>query len=111
MDFKKQNDLPAIAIFLDFEKAFDSIEWDFLQICLQYFNFGPQLRRWVSILNNNITSCILGYGYASNQKERGVRQGCPLSGMLFIIAMKVLAQSIRNSNEIEDIEIQNNRNV
>ena len=113
MDFTKQYDLPGIAIFLDFEKAIDSIEWDFLQICLQYFNFGPQLRRWVSILNNNITSCILGYGYASNHffLERGVRQGCPLSGMLFIIAMKVLAQNIRNSNEIEDIKIQNNRKV
>ena len=54
MDFTKRNNLPGIAVFLDFEKAVDSIEWDFLQICLQSFNFGPQLRRWVSIFYNNI---------------------------------------------------------
>ena len=40
MDFTKRNNLRGIAVFLDFEKAFDSIEWDFLQICLQSFNFG-----------------------------------------------------------------------
>ena len=113
MDFTKRNNLPEIAVFLDFEKAFDSIEWDFLQICLQSFNFGPQLRRWVSIFYNNITSCILNNGYASNHflLERGVSQGCPLSGMLFIIAIEVLAQNIRNSNEIKGIKIQNNRIV
>ena len=92
MDFTKQKELPGIAVFLDFEKAFGSIEWDFLQKCLQTFNFGPQLRRWVSIFYNNITSCVLNNGYASNHftLERGVRQDCPLSGMLFIIAIEVL---------------------
>ena len=58
MDFTKEKSLPGIAVFLDFEKAFDSFEWDFLQICLQSFNFGPHLRRWVSIFYNNITSCV-----------------------------------------------------
>ena len=113
MDFTKQKELPGIAVFLDFEKAFDSIEWDFLQKCLQTFNFGPQLRRWVSIFYNNITSCVLNNGYASNHftLERGVRQGCPLSGMLFIIAIEVLAQKISNSKEIEGIKIRNNKTV
>ena len=118
MDFTKIKNLPGIAVFLDFEKAFDSVEWDFLQICLQSFNsiflsIGPQFRRWVSIFYNNITSCVLKNGYASNHffLERGVRQGCPLSGMLFIIAIEVLAQKIKNSNDIEGIKIQDNRIV
>ena len=50
----------------DFEIEFDSVEWDFLQTCLQSLNFGRQLRRWVSIFYNDITSCVLNNGYASN---------------------------------------------
>ena len=37
--------------------------------------------------------------------ERGVRQGCPLSGMLFVLAIEVLAQEIRRSKMIKRIEI------
>ena len=113
MDFTKVKNLPGIAVFLDYEKAFDSVEWDFLQKCLQSFNFGPQLRRWVSIFYNNITSCVLNNGCASNHLflERGVLQGCPLSGMLFIIAIEVLAQRLRHSTDIQGIKIQDNRIV
>ena len=86
MDFTKEKDLPGIAVFLHFEKAFESIEWDFLQLCLQSFNFGPQIKRWVSIFYNKLTSCILNNGYASNYffLERGVRQGYPLFWYAFL---------------------------
>ena len=49
MDFTKIKNIPGIAVFLDFEKAFDSIEWDFIQKCLESFNFGPNLREWFSV--------------------------------------------------------------
>ena len=39
---------------------------------------------------------------------RGVRQGCPLSGMLFVIAIEILAQKIRHSKMIKGIEIEYN---
>ena len=41
MDYKKAKNLPGILLFIDFEKAFDSLEWDFGNKCLQLFNFGP----------------------------------------------------------------------
>ena len=56
MDFTKVKNLPGIAVFLDFEKAFDSVEWDFLQKCPQSFNFGPQLRRCKRIRARNTTN-------------------------------------------------------
>ena len=88
MDFTKTNDIPGIAVFLDFEQAFDSVEWDFIQKCLESFNFGPNLRQWISVFYKDISSCVIDNGVASQHfyLERGVRQGCPLSGILFVIA-------------------------
>ena len=48
MEFMKQKNVPGIAVFLDFEKAFDSVKWDFQEVCLQSLNFSPQLRRWIN---------------------------------------------------------------
>ena len=93
MNFTKTKNIPGIAVFLDFEKAFDSIEWDFIQKCLESFNFGPNLRQWISVFHKDISSCVVNNGVASKlfHLERSVRQGCLLSGILFVIAMELLA--------------------
>ena len=67
MSFTKTQDISRLAIFLDFEKAFDSIKWIYLQKCLETFNFGPQLRQWINVIYNNILSCILNNGFATKQ--------------------------------------------
>ena len=110
MDFNKIKNIPGIAVFLDFEKAFDSIKWDFIQKCLESFNFGPNLRQWIRVFYKDISSCVINNGGASKHfyLQRGVRQGCPLSGILFVIAMELLAQSIRRSKDIKGIHIQGN---
>ena len=53
------SNMPGAAVFLDFEKAFDSIEWNYLQKCLEILKFGPQLQQWVKIFYNDISSCVL----------------------------------------------------
>ena len=53
MSFTKKKNIPGLAVFLDFEKVFDSIEWCYLQKCLEAFNFGPQLRQWITVLYKN----------------------------------------------------------
>ena len=50
--------LPGLAVFLGFEKAFDSIEWDFLFKPLDKLNIGPDCC--------NITSSVTNNGYASD---------------------------------------------
>ena len=54
MSFSKLKNIPGLAVFLDFEKAFNSIEWCYLQKCLEAFNFDTQLRQWITVLYNNI---------------------------------------------------------
>ena len=47
MEYTKVKILPGLLLFIDFEKAFDSLEWDFLEKCSKKVNFGPDLIRWI----------------------------------------------------------------
>ena len=44
MEQTEQQDIPGILLSLDFRKAFDTIEWNFIQQTLSLFNFGPWLK-------------------------------------------------------------------
>ena len=58
MVYTKDKNKPGILYFIDFEKAFDSLEWDFLNKCLELFNFEPDFIRWVNIFYKMV-DCVL----------------------------------------------------
>lgn len=62
MEYTKQQNIPGVLLFIDFEKAFDSIDWTFMLKCLDAFGFEPTLIRWVETFYNGITSCVLNNG-------------------------------------------------
>ena len=47
MDFTVEENIPGLLILIDFQKAFDSLEWNCLLRCLESFNFSSCLIRWV----------------------------------------------------------------
>ena len=49
MDFSNNKQFPGILLFVDFEKAFDTLEWNFISKTLEAFNFGPNFRKWFSV--------------------------------------------------------------
>ena len=91
MEFTESNQLPDILLFIDFEKAFDTLEWPFIQHALKFFNFGPNIRKWISVLYNDVESGVINGGYMTSyfRVSRGVRQGCPLSPLLFILCVEM----------------------
>ena len=103
------DNIPGMAVFIDFKKAFDPVDWNFLAkvLELEAFNFGPQIRKWIKTFYTDISSCVINNGHASEffNLQRGVRQGCPLSGILFVLCAEILAQAIRNNNNIKEIQI------
>lgn len=104
MSFTKTQNIPGLAVFLDFERAFDSMEWNYLQKCLETFKFGPRLRWWISVIYSDISSCILGNGFATRQ-FKGSQASLPSFWHSVIIGIEILGNIIRRSNETQGIEI------
>ncbi|KAL9959711.1 hypothetical protein ACROYT_G033060 [Oculina patagonica] len=107
IQYATEKNIPGLLLFIDFEKAFDSLEWSFIYDTLRTFGFGASLTNWVKTLYNNTESCVLNNGWASDffEIQRGVRQGCPLSPYLFILSAEILAIAIRNNTNIKGISV------
>jgi exonuclease III len=106
-DYCEDNELPGLLVSLDIQKAFDSLDWNFLCKALTTFGIGPQFLKWIELMYVGATSQVINNGYTTKEFdiERGVRQGDPISPYLFILAIELLATAIRNKPEIEGIEI------
>lgn len=91
----------------DFKKAFDSIEWDYLSTVLDVFNFKEDFKRWVKVFYTDISSCVTNNGFASPffNLNRGVKQGCPLSGLLFVLGIELLNLAIQTNSNIKGIKV------
>ena len=75
MEYTDAKKISVIFLFVDFEKAFDSIEWSFINNTLELFNFGASIRKWFSVLYNGGETAVMNAGYMTNyfKISRGVR--------------------------------------
>ena len=98
---------PGMLLLIDFEKAFDSLDWNFIFKVLKYFNFGPSIIKWIKVFYTNIESCLIVNGHLSDwfSLSRGCRQGDPLSPYVFILCAEILAIMIRNDPKIKGITV------
>ena len=105
LEFAKSTDCSGILLAIDFEKAFDSLNHSFLLKVLEKFNFGTYFLQWIKTFYSNVSSCVLNNGFTTDlfQVRCGIRQGYPLSPLLFILALEVVACRIREDNEIKGI--------
>lgn len=98
-----QQKQPRILLKLDITKAFDSISWPFLLKVMQRVGLGPV---WCDIISGLLASSsthILLNGSPGERiaHRRGLRQGDPLSPMLFILIMDVLCHLVNKASEEE----------
>ena len=105
----KNNDKQGTLMSLDLAKAFDTLEWNFIIKTLQFFNFGDTFISWIKLLYNEPLCHIKNNGHLSKQIHisRGIRQDCPVSSLVLILAAESLATKIRSSSSIKGIEIGN----
>ena len=87
---------------IDQMKAFDRVSWSFLYAVLEKQNFPPLIRDSIRLLYTDITSCVKINGFVSQTFDvtRGVRQGCPLSPVLYVLVSEALNRCILSEDEI-----------
>lgn len=103
----EQRQLPLAILSLEQEKAFDRVNHAFLTGILVRMGFGPVFRSWVKLLYSRVSSRIGINGHYSGRVEQlgGVRQGCPLSALLYVLSLEPLMAALRAADSLTGMHL------
>ena len=107
MEIALTRKLPAIIVFVDFEKAFDRVDLQALIELMKCLNFGDQMIEWVELLFTKFNLATTNYGHMSEflHPTRGLLQGNPIAPYLFLLIGEVLARILKKNKQIEGIDL------
>ncbi|XP_059067565.1 uncharacterized protein LOC131858359 [Cryptomeria japonica] len=100
VEWSKISSQDTAMFLLDFEKAYDRVEWDFIITMLEAFGFPSEFCTYVKVLLQDASAHIEVNGSLSSSimLSRSIRQGCPLAPALFIIASDALFYLLRDNS-------------
>eukprot|EP00253_Pinus_taeda_P004657 PITA_04657 len=102
----KQKKKKGVVLKIDLSKAYDRINWLYIRLLLTHLGFSYSFISWIMGCISNVSFAVLINGAASPfiKSQRGLRQGCPLSPLLFLLVAEGLSRLIhkaRRSNKIK----------
>jgi hypothetical protein len=102
IDYAKKSGKECLIFKVDFEKAYDSVDWNFLDYMLRKFGFGLKWRAWMwaCICNGNMSVLVNGSPTEEISIKRGLKQGDPLAPLLFLLVAEGLGAIMRKGVEI-----------
>ena len=105
MDAANSKNLAAVLILVDFEKAFDRVEYNALFSCLEYFGYGPYFIQLVKTLFKEFELSTTNAGYISDSFKPTIFQGNPAGPYIFLTIMEALAIQLRSNSRIKGLNI------
>jgi len=86
-------------MLLDYEKAFDRVNWKFLHVVMHKLGFDEEFIRWTTLLYQDSESVVMVNEEASLTFTlgRAIRQGCPLAPYLYLMVADVLGYMMDDS--------------
>nr|XP_051207333.1 uncharacterized protein LOC127323200 [Lolium perenne] len=107
LDICHKSKKEIVILKIDFEKAFDKVEFNTILYMLKYLGFGDKFIGWIKHILESATTSIILNGVPGKviKCKRGVRQGDPLSPILFVLAAELLQIVINKAWEDGDIAL------
>ncbi|XP_026433403.1 uncharacterized protein LOC113330806 [Papaver somniferum] len=107
IDSGERSGKPGLLVKIDFEKAFDHVNWDCLDEIFALMGFGVRWRKWIRCCVEFVRFSVLISGSSSGyfKSKKGIRQGDPLSPFLFLLVGEALSFMIQRALQlVENIE-------
>lgn len=100
IDWALESNQDLVILLLDFEKAYDRVNWTFLEASMEKLGFSREWISWTSALYRDAESVLLvnGKKLPKFKVERSVRQGCPLAPYLYLFISDVLAYMVNDDS-------------
>ncbi|GAU09987.1 hypothetical protein TSUD_393040 [Trifolium subterraneum] len=102
IDYAKKAAKECLILKVDFEKAYDSVDWGFLDYMLGRFRFSAKWRAWMKacVCGGNLSVLVNGSPTLELPIKRGLKQGDPLAPLLFLLVAEGLGGLMRRAVEI-----------
>jgi retron-type reverse transcriptase len=101
----RSKDKNHLIVSIDAEKAFDKIQHHFMKKALRKLGIEGMHLNTVKAIYDKTTANVILNGEKLKSLKSGMRQGCPLSPLLFNIVLEFLARAIRQEEDIKGIQI------
>ena len=103
--YANTENLGGVVVSLDYQKAFDTVDKTTVICALKMFGFGHNFIKLIVTILKNTESAVTNGGWISGYFEtnRGLRQGCCISPLLFVLVVEVLAIKLREQKNIRSI--------
>lgn len=97
----KTKKLKGVVIKLDLSKAYDQVNWLYIRMLLTHLGFSYAFFRWVMSCLTIVSFAMLVNGATSPffHAERGLRQGCPISPLLFLLVAEGLSRFLEHAKQ------------
>ncbi|KAJ0576605.1 putative RNA-directed DNA polymerase [Helianthus annuus] len=107
LEWLKKRNRKAFMLKIDFEKAYDNVNWNFLISILSQMGFHPTWCDWIKGIPHSSRAAVLVNGSPTFDFscEKGLRQGDPLSPFLFLIVMESLSWLLEKAKEIGVLKV------
>ncbi|XP_038695493.1 uncharacterized protein LOC119992773 [Tripterygium wilfordii] len=101
MSFLAKSRTNYMAVKLDMSKAYDRVEWNFLKEVMARLGFSGKWQWWIMRCINSVSYRILINGSTTDiiHPTRGIRQGDPLSPLLFVLCTEALSSNLQRAHE------------